>query len=188
MFIRWAWHERSKVFQLQFPHLLVLKSQVHRAHSNRSAVIGAGVRKEHGRSARSSGSLQGVVKSRFDSHSAAPAPAPICDRMASAKEARLRVMTLNVCLPPPFCRNRDLPTLVSVNFSPATRHDRSDAAPHWISGGTVPTVLSGCSQLGAGSALRLHPRCPHDWRNRRAAGVADRVRARFHSRRANLRG
>ena len=39
------------------------------------------------------------------------------DRMASAKEARLRVMTLNVCLQPPFCRNRDLPTLVSVTFS-----------------------------------------------------------------------
>ena len=107
--------------------------------------------------------------------------------MASAKEARLRVITLNVCLPPPFCRNRDLPTLVSVTFSPAPRHDRSDAPPTG-SHSRGPAVLAGDAELSTGGALRVLPRCPRDWRNRRAAGVRERVRARFHSRRANFRG
>ena len=29
-------------------------------------------------------------------------------------EARMRVITLNVCLPPPFVRNHDLPSLVTL--------------------------------------------------------------------------
>jgi hypothetical protein len=52
----------------------------------------------------------------------------------------------------------------------------------------VPAELADFAELGAGGALRLPPRCQRDWRNRRSAGVRERVRARFHSRRANLRG
>jgi hypothetical protein len=149
------------------------------------------------------------------------------DRMASAKEARLRVMTLNVCLLPPFCRNRNLPTMVS-DLSPscasfgrsdpsassaqeqAPRHRhctaqktgrrqrgnecrcpsrKIDRMRRWTgSHARGPAVLVGVAELGAGGALRLPPRCQRNWRNRRAAGVRERVLARFHSRRANLRG
>jgi len=63
---------------------------------------------------------------------------------------------------------------------------RPNAGPKASS--AVHAVLAGVAELGAGGALRLPPGCPCDWRNRRAAGVLERVVARFHPRRANLRG